>query len=188
MTQFSIHVCLDEPDDEAKESAEDFTNLQDYKGLAYDENWLEIAGDLEYRAGVTVVDTWFGFEENCDHGNCAKITLESEDSSIPPSSIVFDLEAQPGIYSADTNDESCIYPEIYACLRNASDSIPAATEEEAEALLDILHEEGWGGSENDLALLRGDLHSNVVELCKSQLEWFRDCRKNPEPFVDGVDY
>lgn len=140
---FSLHLCLDEPDDEQRNAiiAENISN--------------------SLPAGIAMSYFCRRFE-NCEHGNCARIDLESEDSSIPPSAICFELETVvTGVYSAQPHGATCNEAEIFAALRNYADTLAPqnCSAEEAASLAEIFDKEGCEDLEE-----YGDLHSNAVSM------------------------
>jgi hypothetical protein len=86
---YSVHVCVRRPTR---------SQLREWEGNP-DAGWLEV----EWPAGLEMVDSWFGFEEFCAHGYCAR--LDFDPATTPADTIVARLEAIPQILRAAIEDE-----------------------------------------------------------------------------------
>lgn len=68
LRQYSLHVCVHDPRQD-----EGFDGVDD-------QGWLDIEWPTDVQEAMTD-DSWFGFEENCQHGYCGRIDFITPISS-----------------------------------------------------------------------------------------------------------
>lgn len=83
---FSVHVCVARPDGEALEV------------YGPDAGWLAVTFPDDIRDAM--VDSWFGFEENCSHGYCARVDFNAGN----PRAIIDELAKVEGVDEVSAQD------------------------------------------------------------------------------------